>query len=188
MTDKGNSLELEIIVEPGYRLELLAGVLVWDPPADLPHQRCARKLQRILEEYFQQIDPKGELLSSMCIGLENSVMLPDLVYISGQQREMLLQTHIPGAPTLVAEIVSPYTREKDSILKFNIYESAQVQHYWLLDYKGQGLKCFALAKEGYALVAQGKNEDIMLHPDFAGLSIDLRALWPYCSGKDSIKP
>lgn len=181
MTDKGNSSELEIIVEPGYRLELLAGVLVWDPPADLPHQRCGRKLQRILEEYFQQIDPKGEILSSIGIGLENSFLLPDLVYISGQQRETLLETHIPGAPTLVAEIVSPYTRGKDSILKFYIYESAQVQHYWLLDYKGQSLKCFCLTQEGYALAAQGENKDIVIHPDFAGLSISLGALWPHCS-------
>lgn len=178
MTDK---LELEIIIEPGYRLELLAGQLVWDRPADVAHQRCTCKLQRMLEGYFSQIDPRGEVLASIGLGMENSFMLPDLVYISGEQSQILRRPYLAEAPTLVAEISSPFTREKDSILKFSIYERAQVQHYWLLDYGRQNLHCFALGEQGYALSAQGEKQEILHHPDFAGLSLDLRTLWAHTS-------
>ncbi|HPZ21750.1 MAG: Uma2 family endonuclease [Bacillota bacterium] len=173
-----DELELEILIEPGYRLELLAGQLVWDRPAEVAHQRCTRRLQRMLEEYFSQIDPRGEVLASVGFGPEDSFLLPDLIYISGEQHQLLRKAFITEAPTLVAEISSPSTREKDSILKFSICERARVQHFWLLDYAGQRLQCYALTEKGYALATEGANNDILHHPDFAGLSLELSALWP----------
>lgn len=170
--------DLEILIEPGYRLELLAGQLVWERPADVAHQRCSRRLQRILETYFWQIDPRGEIFSSpLGISLDGSFLLPDLVYISGEQRELILETHIAGAPNLVAEIISPFTRERDCGVKFNLYQKAGVQHYWLLDHEEQMLQCFALRNGGYTLAALGVAEDIVEHPDFAGLALPLVSLW-----------
>lgn len=170
--------DLEILIEPGYRLELLAGQLVWERPADVAHQRCSRRLQRILETYFWQIDPRGEIFSSpLGISLDGSFLLPDLVYISGEQKEIILETHIAGAPNLVAEIMSPFTREKDCGLKYNLYQKAGVQHYWLLDQEKQILQCFALRNGDYALAARGVAEDIVRHPDFAGLVLRLASFW-----------
>jgi tRNA pseudouridine38-40 synthase len=58
-----------------------------------------------------------------------------------------------------------------------IYQKAQVQHYWLLDPQEKTLECFAWRDGVYALVASGMDEDIMEHPNFAGLSIALKSLW-----------
>jgi Uma2 family endonuclease len=77
----------------------------------------------------------------------------------------------------VVEIMSPSSARKDRLQKMRIYQKAQVQHYWLLDPQEKTLECFAWRDGVYALVASGMDEDIMEHPNFAGLSIALKSLW-----------
>ncbi|HBI56273.1 MAG TPA: DNA-binding protein [Firmicutes bacterium] len=172
-----NIFDMEIIIEPGYRLELLEGKLVWDQPPSINHQRISHRLQRILEDYFREIDPKGEMFHAPLCILPGSCIQPDLLYISGEQRDMIRDTHIDGAPNLVAEIISPLTRIKDSLIKHRIYLKAGIQHFWLLDPENRILQCLSLGKDSYALVVLGTEDEAVEHPDFAGLSIDLRSLW-----------
>ncbi|NMB34727.1 MAG: helix-turn-helix domain-containing protein [Firmicutes bacterium] len=78
---------LNIPEEPGYRLEILDGVLAKDPSSNIPHQLASRRLQRILEDYFWEIDPKGEVFDApLDVTLEETtVVQPDLFYITGEQ-------------------------------------------------------------------------------------------------------
>lgn len=87
------------------------------------------------------------------------------------------EARIDGQPALVVEIMSPSSARKDRLQKMRIYQKAQVQHYWLLDPQEKTLECFAWRDGVYALVASGMDEDIMEHPNFAGLSIALKSLW-----------
>jgi len=52
-----------------------------------------------------------------------------------------------------------------------------VQHYWLVDPQERTLECFSWRDGVYALVASGMEDDVVEHPDFAGLSIALPSLW-----------
>ena len=58
-----------------------------------------------------------------------------------------------------------------------LHAEYQIQHYWLVDPRLQTLECFAWHEGVYALVASGMDEDIVEHPDYAGLSIPLKSLW-----------
>ena len=51
---------LKIPEEPGYRFEILDGVLIKEPSPNVMHQRVSRRLQRILEDYFWEVDSQGE--------------------------------------------------------------------------------------------------------------------------------
>ncbi len=169
---------LEIPDEPGYRFEILDGMLIKEPSPSYIHQRASRKLERILEDYFWQVDPDGEIFDApLDVTLPDfNVVQPDILYISGQQN-ILTETRIDGPPALVVEVLSTSTARKDRLQKMRIYQEAQVQHYWLVDPQQKTLECFAWREGVYALVASGMDEDVVEHPNFAGLSIALKSLW-----------
>jgi Uma2 family endonuclease len=170
---------LEMPDEPGYRLEILEGQLIKEPSPNVPHQRVSRRLQRILEDYFWEYDPEGEIFNApLDVTLHDiTVVQPDLFYVSGEQKEIVKDTRIDGPPTLVVEILSPSTSRKDRLQKLRIYQKARVQHYWLVNPEEKTLECFALRNDVYALVAAGMDEDVLDHPGFAGLSVSLTSLW-----------
>ncbi|NLV16689.1 MAG: DNA-binding protein [Syntrophomonadaceae bacterium] len=170
---------LDIPEEPGCRIEILEGVLVKEPSPSVIHQRASRKLQRILEDYFAEVDPEGEIFDApLDVTLfDFNVIQPDLFYVSGEQKRIVKDARIDGAPALVVEVISPSSGRKDRLQKMRIYQQARVQHYWLLDPQEKTLECFAWRDGIYAVIASGMDEDIVEHPNFMGLSIELKALW-----------
>ena len=166
---------LEMPEEPGYSFEILDGVLIKEPAPNVPHQRASRRLQRILEDYFWGKDPEGEVFNSpldITFG-DRTVVQPDLLYVSGTQKDIVHHTRIDGPPTLVVEIMSPSTGRKDRLLKMGIYQRAGVKHYWLVSPEDKTMECFALKDGVYALVASGMDDDRVEPPDFSGLVMDL---------------
>lgn len=170
---------LDIPEDPGYRFEILDGMLVKEPSPNVIHQRVSRRLQRILEDHFGEVDSEGEIFDAPLdvTPLDYNVVQPDIFYVSGEQQLIVKDTHIDGAPELVVEILSPSSRRKDRLQKMQIYQRAKVQHYWLVDPQERTLECFAWHDGVYALVASGMEDDVVEHPDFAGLSIALQSLW-----------
>lgn len=166
--------------EPGYRFEILEGMLIKDPSPNVPHQRASRGLQRILEDYLWQVDPEGEIFNApldVTFG-DITVVQPDLFYVAGEQKEIVKATRIDGSPTLVVEVLSPSTSRKDRLQKLRIYQREQVRHYWLVNPEEKTLECFILLDGAYTLMASGMDEDVVEHPSFSGLSIPLGYLWP----------
>lgn len=165
--------------EPGYRYEILDGVLVKDPSPDVLHQRVVRRLLRVLEDFFCIFDPAGEVfIAPLDVTFQDmSVVQPDLFYVAGEQRRIVKDTRVDGPPALVAEVVSPSSSRKDRMQKLRIYQGAKVQHYWLVNPEERTFECFALREGLYFLAASGMDDDMVEHPSFPGLSIDLKALW-----------
>ncbi|MBT9171950.1 MAG: hypothetical protein DDT21_00324 [Syntrophomonadaceae bacterium] len=170
---------LEIPEEPGYRYEVLDGELIKEPSPNVPHQRASRRLQRVLEDYFWGRDPAGEIFNAPLDVTFNdfNVVQPDLFYVAGEQKEIVEHARVGGPPALVVEILSPSTTRKDRLRKMLIYQRAGIKHYWLVNPEEKTMECFSLRNDLYALVASGMDDDVVEHPDFAGLSIELKALW-----------
>jgi len=167
---------LQLPDKPGYRYEVLEGILVKDPSPSVMHQRVSRRLHRILEDYFWNADPDGEVFYApldTTFG-DINVVQPDLFYISGKQKNIIKENRIDGPPALIVEILSPTSRRKDRLQKMRIYQKAQVQHYWILDPEEKTLECFALREGAYTVVANGMEEDEVEPPDFTGLKIPLK--------------
>jgi len=170
---------LELPEEPGYRYEVLAGELIKEPAPIILHQRVSRELEFILLVYFRQTDPLGEIFYApldLTLG-DYTVVQPDILYISGAQRDIIKETRIDGAPLLAVEIISESSRRKDRLRKRKIYQEAGIQHYWLVDPYEKTIECLTLRDGEYILAASGMDEDTVTHPDFPGLSIPLSELW-----------
>lgn len=170
---------LEIPDEPGYRFEILDGILVKEPSPNVIHQRVSRRLQRILEDYFAEADPQGEVFNApLDVTFQDvSVVQPDIIYVSGLQQSIVKDTRIDGPPALMVEVLSPSNSRKDRLQKLQIYQKAGVQHYWIVNPQENTLECFTLQNGLYALAAAGMDHDLVEPPGFPGLSVALKSLW-----------
>jgi Uma2 family endonuclease len=170
---------LQLPEEPGYHFEVLDGVLVKEPSPNVMHQRVSRRLQRLLEDYFWQVDAEGELFDApLDVTFRDiTVVQPDLVYVSGADQGIVKDTRLDGPPTLLVEVLSPSSRRRDRLQKLRIYQEARIAHYWLVNPDEKTLECFSLGGDAYTLVASGMDEEVVEPPDFPGLSVPLKQLW-----------
>lgn len=168
---------LKLPEEPGYRFEVLNGLLIKDPSPTVRHQRVIGKLYLLLANHFRHI--KGEIfLSPLDVTFgELTVVQPDILYVSGEQMSIIKKKRIDGAPALAIEVISASSRRKDRIHKMQIYLQAGVRHYWLVDPAEKTFDCFILQDQGYVPAATGSDDDTIIHPQFPGLAIPLETLW-----------
>ncbi len=170
---------LELPEDPGYRYEVLSGQLVKEPSPIVVHQRICRELEYFLLVYFRQTDPLGEIFFApldVTLG-DFTVVQPDILYISGGQKDIIKEARIDGAPLLAVEVISESSRRKDRLRKRRIYQEAGIRHYWLVDPYEKTMECLALREGEYVLTASGMDKETVTHPDFPDLNIPLAELW-----------
>jgi len=170
---------LKLPEKEGYSYEVLDGVLVKDPSPNVFHQRIVPRLWSVLDKYFKTVDVGGEVfIAPLDVTLGSyTVVQPDLLYVSGRRSELVRFERIDGAPDLVVEVISKPGTGKDRIRKKKIYQDSGIQHYWMIDPAERTLECYSLRDGLYAFIAGGAGSDIVEHPEFEGLKIELVRLW-----------
>ena len=166
---------LKLKDEPGYRHEVLEGLLVKEPAPTFRHQKVLGELFRQLADFFDDFDPGGEIvIAPMDVTLSaQNVLQPDIMFISGDKKDIIRDERIDGACDLIVEIVSPRYRSKDRIKKMEIYRQGGVLHYWIVDPEENFVEAYKLVENHYTLIAAGDKGVEFNHPDFPGLEIDL---------------
>lgn len=61
----------------------------------------------------------------------DTVVQPDLLVVCDPNK--LDKRGCKGAPDMVVEILSPSTRQRDRLVKLNLYQRAGVPEYWIID-------------------------------------------------------
>lgn len=161
--------------DPGYIVELIDGYFVKEPAPVVRHQRVSRRLQRILEDYFAQINPSGEVFDApLDVKLsEYTTVQPDLIYVK-DARGLDDAKWIDSTPELIVEILSPSSKRTDRIRKLDLYCRHGVNHYWIVDPKEGVIEVLKLVHGSYTIIAVTDGE--FDHPDFAGLSFNMGSI------------
>lgn len=164
---------LKLPEEPGIRHEVINGNLVREPSPSVTHQRISSRLNDILRNYFQKADPEGELFYAPLdvVISEETVVQPDLLYIPGHDQAALQEIHIFIVPQLVVEILSPSTKRKDRLDKMEVYRTAGVPHYWIVDPDACIIEAYLLKDQFYQRVGL-ESDEVFEHPEFPGLIIE----------------
>lgn len=160
----------------GKRYEILDGELyVTAAPSPL-HQRLSKRLQRRLEDYFE-IRGLGEVFNAPIdvVLAQHDIVVPDLVIVA--EPGQLSARAIEGVPLMVVEILSPSPRGRDRGIKMRRYSALGVPHYWIVDPDAQTIECWRLEGGEYRLVTKATVPDVLRHPDWPDLAIDLATLW-----------
>ena len=120
--------------EDGLRHEILDGEHVVTPSPNLHHQRVSRRIQFQLYQPIE-LTGRGEVFDAPCgVRLsDEDVVEPDLFVVLAQRSEIMLETHVDGAPDLVVEILSKSTGRRDRGIKKSRYARFRVPEYWIVD-------------------------------------------------------
>ena len=105
-----------------------------------------------------------------------SVVQPDIVVVC--DKAGLKGTGYYGTPALLIEIVSPSSNKMDKLYKFNKYEKAGVQEFWIVEPEGKLVSVFVLQNnKRYGRPDVYSEEDkinVSVFPDFI---VDLKAIF-----------
>ena len=101
----------------------------------------------------------------------NTMVEPDISVVCGISK--LDDIGCKGAPDLVMEILSPTTQRHDKFTKFNLYQQAGVQEYWIVDPASKSVQVFVLDDGRYVAKDFGMAEDTVKVNILEGCTIDL---------------
>jgi Uma2 family endonuclease len=161
--------------DDGRRYEILDGEIFMTPAPSPAHQYTSKRLQRILERYFEA--GPGHLVFAAPVDLilaHEDVVQPDLLVI---ERTQISARGIEGPPLVLVEILSPSRPEYDRLTKARRYAARGVRHYWIADPDTRTLECFELEGGAYRLQASASGHETLGVPAFNGLTIPLAELW-----------
>ena len=105
-----------------------------------------------------------------------TVIQPDLAVVCRQER--LDERGCKKAPDLVVEILSPFTSNKDSVKKFNLYEREGVREYWVVRPDEETVAVFKLeGNNRFGRPEMYTAEDKIKVGIFDSLTIDLKDIF-----------
>ena len=119
------------------RSDLIEGRIVMSPPSGFVYSRVGMHAAQLLANHVRDralgivlgADGGGELPAGSILGPDVTVILSARVPPDAAQR-----AGIPVVvPHLVVEVITPSSRERDTVVKRRLYAQAGVDEFWLVD-------------------------------------------------------
>jgi len=143
----------------GAPYELINGHLVMSPSPSFQHQELVLTLGAALREYVQSQEAGNVSIAPMDVCLSSdTVVQPDVLYLSPKRTDRIEEHEINGAPDLVIEVASPSTSHLDAFDKKQLYEAHGVREYWIIDSDTETVEVYQNTDDGYRQHARAVGE------------------------------
>lgn len=133
----------------GTRCEVLYNQLIMTPAPNTSHQFLSVKLSSKLFVYLEETK-KGAILEAptdVYLSELQSVVQPDIMVILEENRNLIYEDGVHGAPDIIFEILSG-NHIHDTVKKKSLYEEAGVKEYFVIDPANKMVVMFALNASG----------------------------------------
>jgi len=158
--------------------QLIEGNLVQDPSPNPLHQLVSSELGYLLMHHCRAISLGKVLFAPLDIWLaEDTVLQPDILFISNRRQGIIADNRVCGAPDLVIEILSPASAQRDLGQKRAIYSREGVREYWVVDPAQQRVHLFRFGGTGTASESIVSGNQTFDSPLFPGLRITVAAIF-----------
>lgn len=164
--------------EDGHRYELFEGEIEMAPSPNTAHQLAVGNLFVVLVVHVRErglgrvfVAPYDLVLSDI------TVLQPDIFFVAREHESIILPAHVRGAPDLVVEVISPFTRQRDREVKAQLYSKYGVPNYWTLDPDLHEASALALRRRRYVTIVTARGNDAFSAPPFPNLVIPLADIW-----------
>jgi len=164
--------------------ELIDGTLYAQARPASPHAVAASRLGALINVAYQREAGGGGgpggwwILFEPELHFGADVLVPD---VAGWHRErMPVVPNVPWfelAPDWLCEVASPATARLDRSLKLARYHRAGVGHVWLVEPLQRRIEVFRRSEEGWLLVDNHFDDELVGIEPFAALPIALADLW-----------
>lgn len=168
----------------GMRAEILDGELVMQARPMPEHDFVSGALNEILRSTFQRGrgGPGGWwIVAEPELHFGNPDFRTSNPDLAGWRKERMpaiqARERYKIVPDWVCEILSPSTARSDRMKKMPIYADVGVKHLWLADPSTRSLESYALANDGWLLLATYGEEGEATIPPYEAMPLPLADLW-----------
>jgi Uma2 family endonuclease len=119
----------------GLRHEIIDGIHYVTAAPNLRHQDLVGRLHLAIGNFLASHPDSGRIFISPVdvVFTIHDVVEPDLVFVAGDQTDIMTEANIQGPPAIVVEIVSKSTRSRDERIKKQLFDRGGVREYWIVD-------------------------------------------------------
>ncbi len=160
------------------RWELVDGeAYAMSPSPQTRHQLILSSLHAQIYNYLKNKSCKV-IPAPMDVKLsETDIVQPDILVVCDPNQ--IKQTHIDGPPTLVIEILSPFSLRHDRLRKTQLYAKFGVKEYWIVTPYPSLMEVLLLSNHAYEINGVFSNEDNLSSPTFSDLNLNLAAVFNF---------
>ncbi len=146
-------------------------------PASTEHGDLQKLLLFLLSGFIEHRDLGRAAGPELAVKLPNlrRRRVPDVLFVSKERLDIVQRTYIDGAPDLIMEVVSPDSVRRDWRTKYQEYEQAGVNEYWIIDPGSQVVEAYALADGAYRQLPAGEGR--IASQIVPGFFVKLAWLW-----------
>ncbi len=173
---------MEITEKSTLRMELINGEIYLLASPNIGHQEILGRLHLLFNAYFNGkkcrvfLAPFDVHFKKKDIN-EPDVMQPDVLVACDLENNVTEKGRYMGTPTLVIEILSDSTKNKDMIDKLNTYRLSGVKEYWIVNPKQETIMVYDFNHCEINNVMLFEKGNIAQSIVFNGLSIDVKGLF-----------
>lgn len=164
------------------RYELIGGEIFVSTAPRFIHQLLSMRITGVFLEHFKN-HPVGYILTTPgLIFSEFDGVIPDLIYISHERLEEILDEEsgkFHGAPEIVIEILSPgrANARRDLQIKRELYEIYQVPEYWVVDPFEKAISVFRFEKGQLKKTGLFRENEILTTETMPSFEINISGLF-----------
>lgn len=152
--------------------ELIEGIPVALASPKYIHQRTLTRLASVLEEALEECGKCNVVVELDYIVSHDTVLRPDVSVLCEKVDDYILK-----APSIVFEVVSESTAERDEGVKKDIYEREGVKYYVLLYPEKRIAKIYRNTERGYLKLKDVDTGKLVLELNECGIEIDFSKVW-----------
>ena len=156
------------------RYELIDGELIMSAAPNIAHQTAQANLGAPLGSHVRA-ERLGYVFFTPCdvvLSVHDTVQ-PDLIFVSGENADIITDANIQGAPDLVVEIISPSSTARDWVVKRDLYARHGVKEYWVIDPVERTVWTMLLDDGVLDLAATLREGDTLASETVSGFSVNV---------------
>ncbi|MGP8329623.1 MAG: Uma2 family endonuclease [Methanosarcinaceae archaeon] len=166
--------------EDGKRYELIHGELIMAAAPYMVHQAVSRNIAFELEAYVRKTQAGLIYYAPVDVVFsDTNVVQPDILFIANENKHIITEKNIAGAPDLIIEILSPNTAYYDMLEKKELYAVHNVQEYWIVDPKKHWVEVYSNREGKFERDQRVEKEGIVKSRILTGWEIRLESVFTF---------